>query len=83
MNNLAGTISQGYFEEYKLPEKSRKISKRNDEEIEELQKAKNDFEKMKNILRRDHIKEGSEIEFGEKISSEYHRHFIEDEKMKK
>lgn len=83
MNNLAGTISQGYFEDHRLPENSRQMSKRNSEEIEELQKAKNDFEKMKNILKRDHVKENSEIEFGEKLCSEYHRHFIEDGKMKR
>ena len=50
MSPLAGAISQGYFLEYKMTNKEKKMLKKDDESLEELQKAKKSFEKMKRIL---------------------------------
>ena len=58
-------------------------SKQSKPDVEVLQQAKKDFERMKVRIRKDHLQEDAEIDFGERKESDYKRHFVEDDKMKK
>ena len=52
-------------------------------DVEALQEAKKEFDRMKFRIRKDHLQEDAEIDLGEKKISQQKRNFVEDDKMKK
>lgn len=76
INALGGTVNQGYFEAHKVISTTKTMfvpmkeqmekSKQTKPDLEVLQQAKNDFQRMKVRIYKDHLQEDAEIDLGQK-----------------